>query len=189
MDEKRFRLDFVIAFCALLISTVAAVATVYQTHVIARQFSATVWPYVSFDDDYSPWMFEMDVRNDGLGPAIVRSVSITWGGKPQSSLESLLAMFAARHPQMVAAVRAALHAGAKLRITTSTPTPGMVIPANTKHTIIALDGTILVRYLPELKRSFGLTLCYCSLTGSCWTQRYPEHGSEPTAVASCSKGA
>lgn len=189
MDEKRFRLDFVIAFCALLISTVAAVATVYQTHVIARQFSATVWPYVSFENINSPWMFEMDLRNDGLGPAIVRSVSITWDGKPQSSLESLLAMFAARHPQAVAAVRAAFHAGAKLRITTSTPTPGMVIPANTKHTIIALDGAVLVRYFrPEqLKRSFGLTLCYCSLTGSCWTQRYTGQDSEPTAVGSCSK--
>ena len=34
MDEKRFRLDFVIAFCALLISTVAALASVYQTRVI-----------------------------------------------------------------------------------------------------------------------------------------------------------
>jgi hypothetical protein len=38
MNERRLRLDFVIALCALLISTVAAVATVYQTHVIARQF-------------------------------------------------------------------------------------------------------------------------------------------------------
>jgi hypothetical protein len=189
MDERRFRLDFVIAFCALLISTVAAVATVYQTHVIARQFSATVWPYVSFDDNFSPWMLELDLRNDGLGPAIVRSVSITWDGKPQSSLESLLATFAASNPQALAAARAALHKGAKLRITTSTPTPGMVIPANTQHTIIRLDGPVLVQYFRPAVKHFGLTICYCSLTGSCWVQEYGRRGSEPTAVGSCSRRA
>jgi hypothetical protein len=189
MDEKRFRLDFVIAFCALLISTVAAVATVYQTHVIARQFSATVWPYVSFDDNYSPWQLELDMRNDGLGPAIVRNVSITWDGKPESSLESLMATFATRYPRAMAAARAALRAGAKLRITTSTPTPGMVVPANTQHTLIRLDGTVLVQYFRPAVKHFGLTICYCSLTGSCWIQQYNQRASEPTAVGSCSQRA
>jgi len=35
-DEKR-----------LLISTVAALATVYQSRLIANQLSATIWPYLS----------------------------------------------------------------------------------------------------------------------------------------------
>jgi hypothetical protein len=187
MDEKRFRLDFVIAFCALLISTVAAVATVYQTHVIARQFSATVWPYVSFDDSYAPWELELDLRNDGLGPAIIRSVTITWDGKPQASLESLLATFAASNPKALAAARAALHAGAKLKITTSTPTPGMVIPANSQHTIIRMDGTALVQFFRPAVNRFNLSLCYCSLTGSCWTQNFKNSQSEPKSVPSCSR--
>ncbi len=183
--NQRLRLDFVIAICALLISTVAAVATVYQTHVIARQFSATVWPYVSFDESNSPSSVELDLRNDGLGPAIVRSVGITFDGKPQTSIEAMLAAFATGEPQAQAAARAAIRAGAKLKITTSTPTSGMVIPANAQHVIIRLEGPILVRYFQPAVKRVGISLCYCSLTGTCWTQSFQSRDSEPRTVASC----
>jgi hypothetical protein len=188
VDERRFRLDFVIALGALLISTVAAVATVYQTHVIAQQFSATVWPYVSFDENNSPWSVELDLRNDGLGPAIVRSVSVTFDGKPQASIEAMLAAFAKREPQAQAAATAAIRAGAKLKITTSTPTSGLVIPANSQHVVVRLEGPVLVRYfMPAVKR-VGISLCYCSLTGTCWKQSFQSRASEPTITQSCPRG-
>jgi hypothetical protein len=187
MEIKRLRLDFAIAICALLISTIAAFATVYQTHVIARQFSATVWPYVSFDRDYSPWSVSLIVRNDGLGPAIVRSVSITWNGKNQSSIEALLAALQRSDPAELARLRSAIRSGAKIQITTSTPRVGMVIPANSQHTLIRFDGTVLVQYFrPKLTR-FGFSLCYCSLTGSCWSARSDEPTEEPKSVASCAR--
>jgi hypothetical protein len=180
-----FRLDFVVALCALLISTVAAAATVYQTHVIARQFSATVWPYVSFDETNSPDSLEMDLRNDGLGPAIVRRVSITFDGKTQASIEALLATFAQHDPQAQISARRAMRAGERLKITISTPTAGLVIPANTQHVVILVDGAVLVQHFkPEIKH-VGLSLCYCSLTGNCWTQSFQSRDTEPRAVGSC----
>lgn len=185
MDEKRFRLDFVIAIGALLISTVAAVATVYQTRVIASEFSATVWPYVSFDTTNSPALLELDIRNDGLGPAIVRSVKLTWDGKPQPSLEALIATVTAGHKRGLAGIRAAMRAGEHLKLTTSTPTAGLVIPANGQHTAIRMEGAALVRYFQPSLGRFGLSLCYCSLTGSCWTQSYRNHAAEPSSVRSC----
>jgi hypothetical protein len=183
MDQKRFRLDFVIAFCALLISTVAAVATVYQTRVIASEFSATVWPYVSLDVTNSPSLFEFDLRNDGLGPAIVRSATITLDGKPQPSVEALLRTFAARDPRTIAALRA----GKRMRLTTSTPTPGLVIPANASHPIIQLEGAAYVQQFRAAIPRFGLSLCYCSLTGTCWAQSFHTRDTEPKPVASCAR--
>jgi len=185
MDERRFRLDFVIALGALLISTIAAVATVYQTHVIAAEFSATVWPYVSFEENNSPWSVELDVRNDGLGPAIIRSVGLTFDGKPQRSIEGMLAEFAAREPQALTAARAALRAGAKLKITTSTPSSGLVIPANTQHVVIRLEGPVLARNFQPVIKHVGIALCYCSLTGTCWTQRFQNRDSEPKVTPAC----
>jgi hypothetical protein len=187
--NARLRLDFVIALCALLISTVAAVATVYQTRVIARQFSATVWPYVSFDLNYAPWQVQLYVRNDGLGPAIIRSVNLTWDGKTEPSLENILAEITRRDPQITAHARAALRSGAKLRIATSTPTTGMVIPANGQHTIFEVDGDVLVHYLRPSLKHLGIALCYCSLTGNCWVQTFQNRAGEPTAVSSCPKRA
>jgi hypothetical protein len=189
MNERRLRLDFAIALCALLISSVAAFATVYQTHVIARQFSATVWPYVSFDEYNSPTQLQIIVRNDGLGPAIVRSAKLTWEGKPVASLEEVLTRFARENPKVTTASRAALRAGAHLRITLSTPTAGLVVPANGQHTLFAADGAVLVQYFrPELKR-LGISLCYCSLTGSCWVQTIHNRAGEPTVMSSCPKSA
>jgi hypothetical protein len=189
VDEKRIRLDFVIALCALLISTVAAVATVYQTRVIANQFSATVWPYLSVDVTNSPTLFQLDLRNDGLGPAIVRSVTLTWNGKREPSLETLLRSFYVSEPHAIAGVRAALRAGAKLRLTTSTPTAGLVIPANSGQTVIRMEGAPFVMPFHAALDRFGLSLCYCSLTGSCWTQNFRSRQSEPVAVPSCSRSA
>ncbi len=185
MNERRFRLDFVIALGALLISTVAALATVYQTRVLASQFSAAVWPYVSFDDTNSPTFLEIDIRNDGLGPAIVRSVKLTWDGAPQSSVEAMFRTLANRDPRTLRAIRAALRAGEAMKLTTSTPTAGMVIPANSQHTVIRMEGAVMVqRFRPEMSR-FGMSLCYCSLTGSCWTQSYQNRAGEPTSARSC----
>lgn len=185
MDEKRFRLDFVIAFFALLISTVAAIAAIYQTRVIAQQFSATVWPYVSMDVTNSPVSFELDLRNDGLGPAIVRSVSITWDGKPQPSIEALYRSFVKHDPKVIAPILAAKRAGQTVRITTSTPTSGLVIPANSAQVILRLEGSTVVQVFRPRVARVGLSLCYCSLTGSCWTQSFQNRESEPRAVSSC----
>jgi hypothetical protein len=189
MNEKRFRLDFLIALGALLISSVAALASIYQSRIIAQQFSATVWPYVSLDTTNSPSLLELDVRNDGLGPAIIHSVDITYDGKPQASLEALFA-FLARDTRFRTAIRAALRAGQKVSLTTSTPAAGTVIAANTQHTIIRIDGAVLVQHFRPGVERFGLSLCYCSLTGACWEQRLRNGGAEPRAVRNCSnKGA
>jgi hypothetical protein len=185
-EDRPFRLDLVVALGALLISTVAALATVYQTRVIARQFSAAVWPYVSFDSTNSPTFTELDIRNDGLGPAIVRAVKLSWDGKPQPSIEAVVASLRSSDPQMTNAIRAAFRSGASMKLTTSTPDAGMVIPANSQHTVLKIEGTaLLVRLRPELQRRLGLSICYCSLTGNCWTQSYRNRDSEPTSVRSC----
>jgi hypothetical protein len=187
MNEKRFRLDFLIAIGALLISTVAALASIYQSRIIAQQFSATVWPYVSMDTTNSPSLIELDIRNDGLGPAIVHSVRITYDGKPQASIEALFALLADTRTR--SEMRAALRAGQKMTLTTSTPVAGMVIAANTQHTIIRMDGAILVQHFRRGVGRFGLSLCYCSLTGTCWVERLRNAGSEPRVVRDCSNDA
>jgi hypothetical protein len=86
---KSLRVDVVIAVCALLISTLACMASIFQTRVIADQLSATVWPYVDVTTNIvmSPrdtgW--SVTIANDGLGPAVLRSVLLTVDGKPMKS--------------------------------------------------------------------------------------------------------
>ncbi|MFY9665426.1 MAG: hypothetical protein WAK19_13335, partial [Candidatus Cybelea sp.] len=90
MDEKRFRFDFIIAFCALLISTIAALASVYQTRVIGEQLSATVWPYLSIDRTFNPQAVSLSITNYGLGPALIRSAEIELDGKKVRSWDAVI---------------------------------------------------------------------------------------------------
>ncbi len=83
VNEKAFRLDLTVAVAALLISGVAAGASAYQTYVIRKQFSATVWPYLTYITSSSPdKFFELDISNAGIGPALIFNAVVTRDGKP-----------------------------------------------------------------------------------------------------------
>jgi hypothetical protein len=70
------RIDLLIAICALLISALTAAASLYQTRVIANQLSSSVWPYLGIAMSREPDTGHLSfaIANDGLGPAIVRTV-------------------------------------------------------------------------------------------------------------------
>jgi hypothetical protein len=98
----------------------------------------------------------------------------------------VLAAIAARQPRARAAARAALRAGQKISITTSTPATGLVIPANQQHVVIRIDGAVLVPYFEPAITRIGLSLCYCSVTGTCWVQSLRARDAMPKSVGSCS---
>ena len=79
---KTIRADLLIATLALLASSGATLSSVYQTHVIANQLSASVWPYLEAVYSLSTTTANLEVANDGLGPALVRSASLAVDGHP-----------------------------------------------------------------------------------------------------------
>lgn len=180
MNDKGFRLDFAIAIGALFISTVTALASVYQSRVIAQQFSAAVWPYVSFDTTNSPTSVALDLRNDGMGPAIVRWVAISWDSKPVATIEAVV-------DKVTGEAQKAHHSRhhATTTFETSTPSVGLVIPANGQRPVIHVDGPdVRERFRPQLDR-FDVSICYCSLTGTCWKASFKNRAGEPQNVAAC----
>ena len=81
VNDRGFRLDFFIAVAAVLISAVTAAALIYQTRVIGDQFAATIWPYLSVGDTYDVNGETIEVSNDGVGPALVRSAQLSVDGR------------------------------------------------------------------------------------------------------------
>ncbi|HZX67801.1 MAG TPA: hypothetical protein VFE70_02900 [Candidatus Elarobacter sp.] len=72
VELKGFRIDLVIAVCALLVSSMATVASVWQSRVVAQQLASQVWPYVAFQTTYDSNDVTLSISNEGLGPARVR---------------------------------------------------------------------------------------------------------------------
>lgn len=183
------QLESVMAVCALLIATIAAAAAAYQTYVINEQFSATVWPYISFDttNDATNASFSLGVHNVGLGPAIIRDTVVTLDGKPVSRGSSGNAVYTAIED----AVRKSKAEKAKgnlhghVSVTASSLDRGDVLPAGATLTLLAVKGAGIFPRVQALRPHFDLSLCYCSVLGRCWTRRLKDPVAEPHDVRFC----
>lgn len=191
MDEKRFRIDLYVALLALAISGIAASASAYQTYVIRQQFSATVWPYLTFTTRSSTdRYFELDVGNAGIGPALIRNAVVSRDGKPidvasnpTSSPALAVALKADQDEAKHDAVVARSHGS--LNTTVSSIVRGDVLPAGSTLQLFRADGKFLARRIIADVRHIDLQICYCSLLGNCWTKRLWDPSAEPHAVGSC----
>jgi hypothetical protein len=160
VNEKAFRLDFVIAIAALLVSAITSITLLYQTRVISDQYAATIWPYLSVDSSYGVHGVTIDVANDGLGPALIESAQLLIDGEPTPSWGTYM------HDLLTAP-------GLK-------PKPGDVLISSSSFgrstTIRPGDTKLLfaITYKPTIDpraftaHSVGIRLCYCSINSSCW---------------------
>jgi hypothetical protein len=174
---KAIRFDVTVAACALLISAIASAASVYQTHVIAQQFSATVWPYISFTVTRDATHLSVTMRNDGLGPALIRSAEFTESGKRVPSLDAIV-------DPMVAAITDK-HEKGTMSESISSIGPGDVVPANQQVSLLAVSGAPIVDELIARRSQIGLSVCYCSLLGRCWMKKFEDPSADPQDVAHC----
>ncbi|HKE36266.1 MAG TPA: hypothetical protein VKB39_02480 [Candidatus Baltobacteraceae bacterium] len=182
-------LESIMAVCALLVATIAAAAAAYQTYVINEQFSATVWPYVSFDttSDTANGSFSLAVRNVGLGPAIVRSNTITLDGTPVGPGTTGNPVYTAfegaiRDSQVAEQKR---HKHGQIHMSTSSLSTGDVIPAGSSIVLLQAQGPDLFSRITALRPHFDLSVCYCSVLGRCWMRRFKDPVPEPRDVRSC----
>ena len=200
MESKALRFDLMIAVSALLISAVAAAASVYQTHVISQQnglisqqFGATTWPYLSFVNSYSPDFVEVDLRNNGVGPAIIRTAEITLDGRPvapgktNSSIDSVIEIAVHQADLDASHARALGKVRGRVRLITTTSSLGAddVLPAGSNRVLVRADGPFITRRVVAMRGRVNIKLCYCSLVGRCWTKELAEAKSIPRDAASC----
>lgn len=183
------QLESIIAVSALLVATIAAAAAAYQTYVINEQFSATVWPYVSFDasNDTANSSYSLGLRNVGLGPAIVRSSVVTVDGRPVGPGSTGNAIETAIHQSIQNAIAAETrrHQRGLMHASTSSLGAGDVIPAGSSVTLMRVEGPDVYKNVMALQPHVDVSLCYCSVLGRCWSRRLKDPIPEPRDVRSC----
>jgi hypothetical protein len=191
MDEKRFRADIYIAAVALIFSAFASAAAAYQGYVIRQQFSATVWPYLTFVSSTSGnKSIELDLDNVGIGPALIRTAVVSRDGKPviegigPTSMTALGDAIAFERSEADKDERHA-HVNVHNDVTSSSITRGDVIPAGSKVELMRVSGTYLARHVIADAHRIDVSLCYCSLLGDCWTKRLWDPADEPHPIRSC----
>jgi len=175
-ELKGFRIDLLIAICALLVSSLATGAAWWQSRVVAQQLSAQVWPYLSVQSTYDAKSIALTISNEGLGPARVRYVVATIDKKPQRLLTGALRTLMpgqTPHP----------------RGSFTDFDPGGVIRVGGAVTLFRIRDPASVRALLRNYDRIGLDVCYCAIIpGNCWTVHKEGRGignAEPVSIAEC----
>jgi len=156
------RIDLVIAVCALLVSSLATAASWWQTRVIQQQLSAQVWPYMNVSETVSPDSFKILFNNDGLGPAVLRSVLVEVDGKPVGGFVGLL------HAVLGTHLRSRAKNG-EIALDLSTLSPGSVLRAGETVQVFSLTSKHYAPLLFDALKRIKFQTCYCAIVpGSCW---------------------
>jgi hypothetical protein len=194
VNDRAFRLDFFIAIAALLISALTAGTLIYQTRVSRDQFAETIWPYLTLGTIYGVNGETIELTNDGLGPALVRSAQLKVDGIAVRGWNDYFATLA-NDPDLrpiFEHTRAAVAAGKAKTATLSSSSigPSSTLRPGDSQTLlkIVLADEVPTRALT--KHSVTIGLCYCSLNKTCWTlyATSGKMGSDPRPVSACTAG-
>jgi hypothetical protein len=152
---------------AVTISLLALAVGAYQTRLMQAQARASVWPWLSIgysvSDAGEKAGFMWQIENNGVGPARVESVTLSFDGKPLRRWAEALGQL---YPEGIKG-----HDTAEIN--------GTVLPPNSNRdtTIEALkilDAAQVKTFLAARDR-FKMEICYCSVYDDCWKARWLVH--------------
>lgn len=184
--QRGVRLDLTIAVCAVLISMLAAGASWWQARVAAgqsrlleEQLGAQVWPYVSFTVGLNGDTVRTSLTNDGLGPAILRSLSASVDGVSKPSYIGIL--HALLGPNLVAR----RPHGEKIGFTIDSAQPGSVVRPGEQGLGFSLTSKTYSREFLRRYSRLSFRTCYCAIVpGKCWLSDSAA-ARDPKPVQSC----
>jgi hypothetical protein len=185
--NRGLRLDTLIAVCALLISSLASAASWWQarllgeqTRVLQEQLGAQVWPYVGVSDTIDNATVAITMQNNGLGPAVVRSLTAAVDGRRQTSMIGVLHAVLGSH-----LIARAPH-GEHMRLAMNGGTAGSVLRPGDSTEILSLTSKTYARPLMLGVNRVTLQICYCAIVpGQCWF--VDSEASDPQPVPACSE--
>lgn len=143
--------DAVAAIIAACVGLLALLVSGYTAYIQRQQVRAQVWPYLQFD--FSNVLAHLEWRNQGVGPAIVRTIQVLLDGKPQHDwreLDKTLGLEA-------------------LHYQTSSLNGMVLTPGQTTEWVKFQNTEDFIRFQNAAKsRQFRYKVCYCSTLNDCW---------------------
>jgi len=172
-------LDTILAVSAIAISLFSAVMTLQHGRAMEKMVEANTWPYVTIEDASSDLqghhLYQISVVNNGVGPAKIESMNVSYKGRPASDVIQLARTIAKEAGQPPSRVLESDIAGG-------------VIPArqsmNALTAAAPYSSPEMIEALRQVRSQIDIDICYCSIFDECWTVR--EQGTiRPKPVKQC----
>lgn len=179
-------LDISLATSAFVVSLASLWLTVHNARTMERLVTSNSYPNIDFS--YGNQFDFQDGRglrnalylsldNTGVGPARLRSVELSYGGKPAANLRAVLEICCTPEP-----------AGAlpKTNYWSSGDMRGAMVPAGKQVNLFAwpeAQGDPRWARMAEIRDQIGIRVCYCSVFEECYSRDRDRH--EPVRVRTC----
>lgn len=174
--------DLILAGSAILISVVSVVIAMHHSQVQEELVAANSWPFLRYEhgntNDEGVSEINMEVRNVGVGPALLKTLRITYDGEPVLTRMDLLNRCCG-YNLMSADERART-------MIMSNPLHSAVVPAGEGKVFLSLrkdSSPAIWEKLNQERWKLKLEACYCSVLHACW--RSDLSGLEPERVKQC----
>ena len=155
MSKETERFQTMGTILALVISIIAMITSIYEANIMKSQQTAMVWPYIDVTQQYSDEGFGFRLENKGTGPAIIKSVQISFKGEPMETIDELMD---ALNPKRTFGYD----------IMTNNSINGKVISANERIIIFGLPHNDETRVVQSNLQYLRLELGYESVLGDKW---------------------
>jgi len=150
--KKIFKVESLVPFSAFLVSICAIVISVVEVRVMDDQKQASVWPRVFTARNTGPDLFQVMVKNAGVGPAQIKYVEVLVDGKVQK-------LWSEVYKKITSDDKGGFRQGT---LTNNVITPGETIFP------LTVNGEGANKFNGNIKR-LRIKLCYCSIYEQCWT--------------------
>ena len=191
----RYRLvELVIAVSVVVISVASLFVAVYQGQVMDRTLAASVMPIMdyttgNFSDEHQDSRIELEVRNNGLGPAQVHYLTLSYQGEPITAPERFIPQCCAPEDmspeEQEHHIRELFRSG---RLSLLTDIVGGRVFAPQQRVVFATmtrpedpDSLAVWEAFNQARHQLELEICYCSVLEDCWTARFPQQDRTPVA--------
>ena len=148
----------------LLISLVVAYGTFVQAQATQRMQQAAAWPFVAYDtSNYSEdgkHRINLTLSNNGVGPALLGPIELTYRGRVMHTPEELLAACCGYRK------------GESFQLATTPPSRVVLRPGELIAFFELRDApqnASLIRRMETERWRIKIRSCYCSIFDECWT--------------------
>ncbi|MCO7224767.1 hypothetical protein [Pleionea sp. CnH1-48] len=181
----KIKLEVLVSLTAMVTAIAAVVVAIVQTQVMREEAELerthtrlSVRPFIVInshtDTTNSQGSFSIEIKNEGLGPAVIESFLLELEKKKISGWRALVD----------AAKKNEKNNQLSLKISESTINKGMLLPAGGHRQFLRLEADVeFIKRVKNVGDKALLSLCYCSLYEECWA--ITSEMERPDRVMSC----
>ena len=161
--------DKIVSLSAMSISIFTLIIFIYQTNLMSKQNYLSILPYlqISISEDKAQNSFSLDIKNHGVGPAIIESVIIYYKGQKHDlrDYDNYLYNYLKSEMPILDSVNF---------FSSSTLDRGIAIPANSNYNVFKVfeserDYDLLTKSLGELlRKGLRYEITYRSIQDERW---------------------